>query len=467
MHWKPNIDRSLLAHLDKNQEWLRSHFAKFMKRYQAYLTLLEEVDKHVDKLSKYFVLHSLERDTEQKFIELYQLLKLWEINNAAKALPMREINLALQNALSIDKAILLFNDYYKALKANAFATSLNFKGNAFELSADSPSKTHMQEFLANCQMETHTLGASITHYREFLLRSDPNPYVRTRVGFSEGTVDSEPAHTKPLLNLGYDVETLSEIYEKLTQALKKAAQKRDRVQIDAEIQRLLREMEQPLATHRMMRTSAEALLEHLQQLDELGSFDYDMIPYVGKILSKLLRADWRYHVLFGIPLFHQLYAIHTGLTKPVEDWQHVNRLKKFQKLLRQIQDWVKSQKTQAHFYDIELDMNDIKGYLQDFFAHVQRLALDSSVKKEAAQAQHDELVQELLEYRYLFGNFFYQLRQNESEGLRIRRQFLFVDQYFESVENKLYEMQLNIDTIPEEQEENSEDQSHESEDDSR
>ncbi len=223
--------------------------------------------------------------------------------------------------------------------------------------------------------------------------------------------------------------------------MKKNSQQRvDISEVDPEIQQLVHEMEQPLATHRMMRSRAEKVLDKLQQLDELGSFDIHVIDYIEHVFSKLLRADWRYHVLHGIPLFHQLYAIHHGLVKPVDDRHHSNRMTKFKKLLQQVHEWVKNNKTQVHFHDIELDMSYIKGYLQDFLGYVQRASSDSSLSKDKALELYQEIAQQLLEYRYLFGNFFYQLRQHETEGQLIRKQCLFVDQYFESIETKLFEL---------------------------
>ena len=86
--------------------------------------------------------------------------------------------------------------------------------------------------------------------------------------------------------------------------------------------------------------------------------------------------------------------------------------------------------------EIELDMNDMKTYLQDFLASVQR-----AEKERAHNPFIDETVDkfkvQLLEYRYLFGQFFYLLMNKNSESQQLRNQFLFVDQYFETIENHL------------------------------
>ncbi|MBA3957623.1 MAG: hypothetical protein H0X51_04405 [Parachlamydiaceae bacterium] len=440
--WNSILDRSLLSHLKKNQEQLRSQYNKFMQRYRGFLQLQEQVDKSIEKLSNYQTLTSMDQEVGESFVKLYHLLKLWELNRTAKALPEREFIIALRNTMGVDKAALLFKDYHAALSKQLFEKSLHIKQHADDVTEDSPHRQLLLNQVSGYQTEAHLLGATIAHYREFLLRADPDPYVSTRLGFSDWVVGPEPIQTKPLLNLGYDVEALSELLERFEHAINKdpSQQQMDRANLDQAVQESLHEMSHPLATHRQMRSEAEKILNTMQQLDELGSTDENSIFYFNQVFAKLLRADWKYHVVFGFPLFHQLFAIHKGLLPAIQDRHHAVRLIKFKKLLQQILEWVKAQKTQAHAHDIELDMNDIKGYLQDFLGYLQRIINDSHLTKEKASQLKQEVAQELLEYRYLFGNFFYRLRQNETEGPLIRRQFLFVDQYFETIEYKLHEL---------------------------
>ena len=84
-------------------------------------------------------------------------------------------------------------------------------------------------------------------------------------------------------------------------------------------------------------------------------------------------------------------------------------------------------------------MVEMKEYLQDFLIVVQDLTKDRTRAHEAMT----QVARQLLEYRYIFGKFFHYLDQNEPEGKLIRNQFLFVDQYFETAENNLHEMQQN------------------------
>lgn len=436
------LDRKLISQLTNTQEILRSQYQKFIKRYDSYVQLLTQVEKEIDALTAFPHLCTLDLVHYRQFLQLYQLLKLWDLNRSTKALPSQDFIIALRNETNVDKASFLFKEYYKALQKDLFAKSLQFKEHAAEMAENMSERNRVQENLELAYKEAVLLKGTVHSYRDFLLSTDPDPYVRTRLGFSEWNTGPEPALLKPLLNLEYDLESLCEQFEGLISSLKEPSSVHTLEEFDQEIQRLLHEMSQPLATYRMMRGHAESILEKLQKLNELGSSDNNIVPYVGQLFSRLLRADWRYNVLHGIPLFHQLYAIHQGLIPPISDRQHGARLIKFQRLLDQVQEWVKTQKTQNHAHDIELDISDIRAYLQDFLALVQRIYGDVSLPKEQLINHQKEFSQELLEYRYLFGNFFYQLRQHESEGPLIRKQFLFVDQYFESVDYRLHNLSL-------------------------
>lgn len=442
MLWSTLLDRSLISHLHKNQGYLRSHYNKFVQRYSGFVQMQEQVDKLITKLMDYQVLFSLDKETQLQFIKLYQMLKLWDLNRKAKVFPKEDFIVALRNSISVDKATAIFRDYFAALRAHLYIKSLYIKQHSLDLIESPSTKSRTQEIIAGFQAETNLLGHTILNYREFLLQSDHDPYIRTKLGMSDWISGQDPIQKKPLLNLGYDVDALSRLFAQLSLSLNVEIeeQREDHNFLKEEIEKAVHEISNPLASHRQMRNKVENILGMLEQMDELGSFDEEVVPFVGQILSKLMRFDWKYHVEFGFPLFHQLYDIHQGLVKPVTARHHVSRLNKCQKLLNQILEWVRTQKTQEHAHEIELDMNDIKGYLQDFLGYIQRIFSDPKMTLHKAMSLHAEISHELFESRYLFGNFFYRLRQKELEGKLIRRQFLFVDQYFETIEYRLFEI---------------------------
>lgn len=441
--WTTLLDRSLTSYLEKSSRFLKMRSKWFSQKYGDYLKLKHKVGQSLRKFKGYHVFGILDDDIQRQFKKIYELLKLWKLNTKTKSLPSREPIRALRSTYSMDKAGIIFADYYKNLKTTLFERSRKFKDDPNDLYLDISSRRLVSDILMDYQAEVHTLGATIENFREFYLRTHPNPYVRTRWGFSEWVVGPEPKQARELLDLVYKVELLDKLFEKLSHSLEKGPKGYEKAHLSEQyrqVEHTLHEMGQPLTSRSVMRTRAEEVLEQIEEIDELGSFNPDTVDYVGKIFSKALRADWRFHVLFEISLFHQLYGVHQGIMGPDEDRHHLTRLNTFTQMLDQLKGWVKNRDTHRHVPEIETDMNDMRGYLQDFLGSVQRLVAQEDLEIEHAKVLVSNIAKQLLEYRYAFGNFFYLLHQNEPEGKLIRNQFLFVDQYFEAVESQLHEM---------------------------
>lgn len=455
--WGNIIDHTILKNLEKSQKFLGFRYQNFQHRYEQYIELNDEIEKKMSKFQSYEILATLDHEEQDHFKRLYRLLKLWKANKQAKAIPNRELVRVLRYAVTPEKAANFFKNYYNALQNQLFLQSRNLKYSQSSNQSFYESNTEHQESqasdtlnflelqssLGNQRFELHTLGATISAYRSFLLESDPNPYVRTRGGFSEWIIGHEPSQTKSLVEQEHDIERLDGLYLQFLESIKPSHEGSSftHEQLYSQIESVLHDMGQPLASNSMMHLRAQHFVELLNQLNELGTRDPEVTKHITPLLSKAMRADWRYHVLHEIPLFHQLYAVHMKILPPLDDRQHANRLKHFKRLLQQLQQWVKDKSTLAHLHEIELDINDIKGYLQDFLAQLQRTARDEVLfTKSTGEAIILKTAHELLEYRYLFGHFFHHLRQTEMDERLMRTQFLFVDHYFETVENKLIDM---------------------------
>lgn len=438
--WNSLLDSALTSRARTTQALLREQIQKFTKRYTMFLQLQEETERSLDKIAAHtHVLSSLERESRILFLKLHQLLNLWELNQKKKALPEAQLNHALRNILSIDKARSIFREYYNALRNTLFEKSLYIKEQGDELAPRTTANEEMQEVINKYESEAHLLGSTVAQYREFLLRSSTDPFVKMRMGLSDWIVGPEPTETRPVLNLGNNIKTLDNQFLSLNKALNIPVTEhiQQRMGIEREVQPIIQEMSNPLINRPTMHKQVELVLNKLEKFDELASRDPVAIEFMGETLNELLRLDWKYHELFSFPLFHQIYATHVGLEEEVEDRHHAGRMHKFQKLTHQILEWVKARKTAVHAHDIELDVNDIKGYLQDFLGYIQRHLHNHQMTREKALILYQEAFHQLLEYRYLFGNFFHQLSQHESDGMLMRKQFLFVDQYFESIEKHL------------------------------
>lgn len=439
-YWRPVLDGSLISNLIKTEKYLKIHHRQYSKRLQEYITLDEKVSLIMKKLKSYQVLHTLDEGVQKNFEDVYYYVKLWLHNQKSRSIPDQEIIRSLSYTVSAEQTIDLFDKYCEALKRALFHQSRVLKKRTIRYFKDASGKKMIKEVMKGYQAEILTLGSTIAKFREFLLRTDPNPYVRSRWGFSEWVVGPEPTQTKKLLNLEYEVENLESLFERLEVSIEKGPEKNEhkRLKISSDIQRILHEMGQPLTSYNMTKTRAEYVLEHLQELDEMGSFNSFSVEYAGKLFSKVLRADWKHHVLQEIPLFHDLFNIHMGIVGGSDDRKHINRFNKFKHLIQEIESWVKNRDTRRHEHDIELDMNDLKGYLQDFLAQVQRTAKDENIDADTSKHVITELSHQLLIYRYIFGEFFHFLGRFGPDGKRIRNKLLFIDQYFESVENRLH-----------------------------
>lgn len=438
--WTHLLDRGLLINLEKSKKFLGFRHKKFIDRMEDFKNFSEKIDQHVQKFQNYNMYQSLDSIDKDNFRRVYELLKLWELNQSSQSLPAFEVIKALRRVQGDERIFHVFKDYFLALKEILFSQARLFKLGPKTLWEDFSGKSLALDVLSGYRSEISTLGATVSNYRNFLLRTDPNPYVRSRWGFAEWIVGPEPAETKRLLDLGYEIESLDSLFEKLQESLKKGPSSENeelKLKQSAQfIEQWLHECSQPLTSRGIMHTKMEHIMSALVELDELGSFNKNVIDFVGQILSKSLRADWKYNTAFEIPKFQEIYQIHIGLIGRSEDRQHYNRKNKFKQIIQQIESWLKKKNTQKHIHEIEQDMSDIKILLQDFLAFVQRMTAGSSIdiKKDKIQK---EIVRQLLEYRYLFGHFFHQISQEETEGRLLRNQFLFVYQYFEAVENKL------------------------------
>lgn len=436
----PVVDRSLTSNLVQTEKYLKIHHKKYARRLAEYISLDEKVRYIMKKLRGYQVLNTLEEAVIEKYKKVYYYVKLWKHNQKHQSVPLQELVRAVGYTLTVEQTIDLFTKYVGALKEALFHQSRVLKKKNVRYLKDSAGKKMIKEVMKGYRAEILSLGSTIAKYREFLLRTDPDPYIRSRWGFTEWVVGPEPDQTKKLLNIEYEVENIENLLEKLEESINKGPDKHEnkRLRLSPDIQRVLHEMGQPLTSYNMTRTRAEQVLEHLSELNELGSFNSHAIEYAGKLFSKVLRADWKHHVLYELPLFHELFSVHMGIVGESHDRNHLNRMNKFKHLIQEIESWVKNRETRRHEHDIELDMNDLKGYLQDFLAQVQRTAKDETLDVQQAKRVISELSHQLLIYRYLFGEFFHFLGRYAPDGKRIRNKLLFVDQYFESVENKLH-----------------------------
>lgn len=426
------LDTELHHHLAQTHQLLQLEFNEFFEQYQRFIELSREVDASMSKYKNFVVLPLLEDIEQSYYYDAVKLLKFWKLD------PSTEDNLGfartLRNIFSVQFILRTYKNYYDSLKTALFRCSIELKeaGLSEERLSESVKET-LKERAERFQEELKEFIINMCEHREFLLKTDPNPYVRSHWGFTEHPVGPEPHKTKEILALIFKAEELNRWYSQFIASIADDKTEIDLVPLMYDIDKLIHEMSQPLTSQSMMRRSAGRVLNKLSECNELGSSSMGLVLLVDEILNKAMRLDWKYHVLHEMPLFHEVFRIHKGLRKEAEDLNHRARLEKFKKLCHRIQEWLNKGDLMSHAHEMELDMNDIKIYLQEFFANVQRAIKDKPAETEIGE-QLLGLRHQLLDYRYLFGDFFLNLMNKETEGSLLRNQFLFVDQYFESIE---------------------------------
>lgn len=432
-----NIDSSLIKNLKKSRKYLSFNYLKFHDNFISYQTLNKKVKKNLLRFIDYQALNNLDSESKEAFTRLYELLKMWEINQKSKVIPSGDLSNPLRNLNDPKRVSHIFEEYHYELLKEIYVRSRFLKSNSEDILTDDSVRCEVGDSLFSTLKEIHVLAATTRNYRDFLLKTDPNPYIRCRFGFGEWTVGKEPPLTKNMLLLNYEIEETNKYAEQLIHSVKTTTSLNDKSQYEQTLQKvkqLLHEMSQPLIGETTMRSLAEKILEELKSVNELETFNMEVVDFVGLTLSKILKADWKYHVLFDMKDFEKIYSIHVGIVKgDHEDRVHLNRLNEFRILCKEVKDLVKTKSFYKGLQEIELNLNDIKSSLQDFLGSVQRVIQDKSTTGEMIK----DIQFQLLEYRYFFGTYFHELGALGSDKQLIRNKFLFVDQYLDVVDSLL------------------------------
>lgn len=438
---KSRMDAHLLKNLHQTESFLKSKFSSFRDRYNEYLMLNIQTEESLEKMKSYPILALLDLSDQNLYVDVFRLLKMIELNPSPKKDLAAETSRALKHLTSVDRILRVFRLYLREMREAFFNSSIEWKSLNHEEDQFPDAVQKIKDKVSDLQQELRQFMHTMSRYRTFILKNDTNPYVGSRLGFSEWIVGPEPEKAKQLLNLLYSAEELEANFVHFADSLARDPLTQQNLEYHAheEIENLLHEMGQPLISRSMMMSRAEKFLEALKTCDEVGSPQISTIFYFEDKLSKAMRADWKYHVLHAFPLFHQIYRLHKGLEEVFDDPVHAFRIDRFQLLFSQMLEWVNKGDVYAHVHEIELDMNDMKTYLQDFLASIQRAS-----REKSGDPFFDESIckfsQQLLEYRYLFGQFFSSLMTKSPDSQQLRHQFLFVDQYFESIENLLKDL---------------------------
>lgn len=438
------LDRSLEPTVRKCSKFLQFRYRQFIERYTGYLQLYDVVERDMRHLERYPVLSSIEIGPQQKIKQLYFFVKLWEGNCRTLVLSRTEPVRALRSCVTFEGAIALFTDYFLAIRRAIFEQSRMIKQEFRLMFVDKESRQPLIDNLVSYRIELRILKSFIEAYRKFHVQTDPGAKSWFKRMFWNHSENKMPKQFRELHKLVQDIANLETLAAGFQASLERdvVLEKSLTPKIEHDVYKHLHEMGQPLASKDLMRRNAKALLSSLQSLDEIATFDPKVVEFIGRTLCKAMCFDWKYHVLQEISAFHSLYHVHRDFFSLGGDRLHLNRLHKFQKILNRLDIWIQNQETLKHTQEIDLDIHDIKAYLQDFLAYVQRLEPEGESLWESDRFKRPlaEAVQALLEYLHLFGKFCSHLHRDDSEHRLVRKQLLFIDQYFEAIERRIQEL---------------------------
>jgi len=431
--WKKVLDPSLESTAKKCLKFLNFRYGKFVERYVGYLELYDDAEKPLRKSNQFRALISQDMNAQEKYKQTSFLLHLWELNRKARTLPRSEPVRAIRSLDSTEGTYHLFRDYLSTIRNSIFDRSRLIKKPYGEIFIDKHSHVLIIDQLNGFQDELHSLATTVDRYRHFLMETNRNQKSRWNVARWFGV--KETKQTKALTGLVKEGEQLDHLCKKFKEDLELGNSGKSKLTSDLEqgITHHLHEMGQPLASKGIMKKNAKAILHGLQKIDEVGSFTGRDVEYISQVLSKLMRSDWKYHVLYDIPGFQQFFQTHMYLLKSSEDRQHIHRYNTFKKLFQQLSQWIETGDLVKHTHDVDLDINDTKALLQDFLGQVQQTGQNKAAGIENKDASGNNMKQ-LLDYLYLFGYFFHSLNVGDPDQRQLRRRFLFADQYFDAIE---------------------------------
>lgn len=430
------FDRCLIERLEKKQKELVLYFQDFVNRYGIYRDVQEKIEQKLLLFSEFPIFNTLEELDQKSYKTFIRLLLFWHSNKSLKIIPEKEAAELMQESITKEQARVLFKDYYKRFESTLFAISCFIKNN--ETTTTVP---HFSlEGISLKQKELLFFEETVEKYKEFLC---DNP-----LGFDSEQNDQD-VHFLQKAFMTHEVfnchsinpiKFLIEMYEQFFQGIS-FCRPQPCSNVENEIFSFIYEMSQPLISCSSLCIVSKSLIDRLENLCELASTDREVVFFFTRVLLLAMRADRCYHVLFEMEAFHKIFTIHVGLLGDLDDRAHDNRLHQFEEFLKKIACKMEKRKTSLYYEEIKSDLNDIKGVFQDFFASLQRASNNPLLfnEKTAQIVIHNAYCQ-LLSYRYLFGCFFLALRREKIDRKLIYNHFLFVEQYFDSIENKLQEM---------------------------
>ncbi len=406
------LDRQIVTNLREMLGFMEAHHHAWRGRFDEYRAFEERAHEYLSQADSYRFLRTLPQAMQATYRFIQRMVKVWELDDNARRLLSEGLVRQISDREHPKDVYEMYRAYFASFKGYLFATSRDIKDPQEDIDS-----MEMAQGLSSAQSELKGLHTAVARYREFLLRTDPNPYVRTRWGFSEWVVGPEPEACRQLLQVEYRLEDLDKLYEHLIQALTRthAGEKLQTEEaVERELREVLRVMSQPLCSRRVAQTEINRLMHMLERLDELSSHSVRAVDILTEALSKVLRYDLRYSLLFGNADFHRLYTIHHELVAPLlAEPAHVAQREQLKQFSNRFLKWIGKGHLEKHATEVEQ-------FFQSFQTYLQTLSGDANTIR-----------QQILDFRYLLGSLYHKLMSLSGPGKAVRSRFVVLDHALE------------------------------------
>lgn len=323
------LDKTILSHLKRARKLVVTGYGELQKRLQDYQKWDEQARKRREKFDHYRVFQTLGAETQQGFSEVYRLLKIRSIARSSSGERfLDEIHRVMKETIRPQRLALVAEEYYELLEKKLFKICRELTKKPDEELEGAETKKEAKDFIRRIRAEVHALGSVVMKWRDFVLSTHPDPYVRARLGFSERTVGPEPEETKNLMSLSHKLELLDQRFARLSQAVEDFHSASRRSQELGYFDTVIDELENMVWETRSREESTlffQTWLDDLEEAQELYSFDTHRVAGMEKVLRLALRID-HFNVLVRDRKFQDVYHSHVRLRGPVEQKEQEERL---------------------------------------------------------------------------------------------------------------------------------------------
>lgn len=431
VHIHSIIEPDVLKSLKESDRILTKNFKQFVENQRFINQNLTKIEALTYKFQGYQAFSEIDIERKNIFVRVWRLLHLYSIARVKHKPSLPFIESSIKTLFPPGKASTLFRDYLTEIKKMTYSLAKVYRGKR---------DATAQAVLVTLRSETETLSTTIDKYRDFLIKTDPNPYVRNR--FSEWIVGPEPRRTKELSQLVTQCHRLDESQRDLfdTQEGEDTRDIHATLEQFSQLEKLLHDMGQPLTSRAIMAKKGEEFAAYLKKINEVTAPLPETSLIVQDMLIKALRLDSKYLTLQENPEFIELVNTHQGIYGISRALPHLKRIKLYKKVLEHLRSWSKKHELSRHAHDAEIEVHDLQEAMQEFYHSLPLRDPGEPHQKALFKSIVIDLKRQLLEERLLFSRFFYQMKELEHESRIIRAELHFVDPYLEAIENRLNDL---------------------------